>query len=486
MPVNYNFKKGIDLPNWQWLAFFQAGVSYHGTSNIYDGRRYLYWAVQYGTTSVVAGTSQLWRFDTWTGGWQYLATTASGGYGMDIEYDPVRNVLLILIGAGTTSWQVFNLNLVAVTVANVVCAPFALTTIATALPAAASYGASFTLPNDLEVGGVIDNGVVAAGTTASSLVTTDATANYGGGLVGLQIRFTSGTLGGQTRTISAVPARGTLTLASALGAVPATGDTFVIEVPGGTATGGTTTTLTRTGAAWAANMYANSDVVITGGTGAGQRRRIASNTVDTLTLAAAVTGNPRTGAFATAPDATSTFSIVPSSDFLYYQPGQTSAALHRIDLVQTTGVAWSAALASAPGTPGGGANTMFPSLYAPFQILCARGAGTSNIYSYNIGLGTWSTLATFWGSETINTGASVCLIPGKRKMFVSKEGSPRTYVHDLLTGVLEPGPLVPYASPGAYDGKRARHVMTPDGARFLYLLRAGGQEFFRAPVEWLD
>jgi hypothetical protein len=40
-------------------------------------------------------------------------------------------------------------------------------------------------------------------------------------------------------------------------------------------------------------------------------------------------------------------------------------------------------------------------------------------------------------------------------------------------------------SGGAYDGKRASVITSPDGAQFLYILRAGGQEFFRVPLEWL-
>lgn len=68
-------------------------------------------------------------------------------------------------------------------------------------------------------------------------------------------------------------------------------------------TSATATTLTRTGAAWVVNAYTGKYVVITAGTGAGQRREIASNTADTLTLKAGQT-------FATTPDATSIFEII--------------------------------------------------------------------------------------------------------------------------------------------------------------------------------
>lgn len=66
------------------------------------------------------------------------------------------------------------------------------------------------------------------------------------------------------------------------------------------ATAGSTTTLEDTGEAWTTNEFAGMIVVITGGTGAGQSRRVVSNTNNTLTV---------TPAFSTAPDTTSDFKI---------------------------------------------------------------------------------------------------------------------------------------------------------------------------------
>lgn len=68
----------------------------------------------------------------------------------------------------------------------------------------------------------------------------------------------------------------------------------------GTATDAASTTLEDTDQAWDTNEYADHYVRITGGTGAGQIRPIASNTADTLTV---------TGAWATTPDTTSTYNI---------------------------------------------------------------------------------------------------------------------------------------------------------------------------------
>ena len=93
MAVAYNFKKGIDLPPWEWLP--QAPqMSYTGCSNTYDGTRYMYWVMQYGA---VAGgsTTSLYRYDTWTGGWQLLAAGVVSGSGLDIEIDSTRLLCLL-------------------------------------------------------------------------------------------------------------------------------------------------------------------------------------------------------------------------------------------------------------------------------------------------------------------------------------------------------------------------------------------------------
>ena len=57
----------------------------------------------------------------------------------------------------------------------------------------------------------------------------------------------------------------------------------------GTATSGGASTLTDTAKTWTVNVYAGKVVTITGGTGSGQVRKIASNTVNTLTVGVAWT-----------------------------------------------------------------------------------------------------------------------------------------------------------------------------------------------------
>lgn len=485
MPWTPNFRLGIDAPVWDWLSMFPGGNSNPGTANTYDGVRYMYWVIQTGTTTAgSASTTVLYRYDTWTDAWQYLANTTSGNQGLDIEYDSIRNILYIIHGVTLTSWQVFNLNTTAVTVFNQSCAAWVLTTITTVLPAAANIGASITMTSDTDVAAQIDSGAL-TGTPTTTVLYDTTGASFGSGMVGLQIRMTSGTQSGASRTIVSVQSASQLTVAPAFAGAPAAGNTYVVEQQQDTATAGTTTTVTDTKQAWTTNQYSNMDVVILSGTGSGQRRRLASNTATVLTLAAAVTGNPRTGAFGVAPDATSVYQIVPSSDFLYFQPGSTSAALYRIDAnTGANATAW-ATLTSAPNTPGGGANTFFPASYAPYSIIMLRGGATNNVYQYSIGLNTWATPTVFTGSETFTTGATAAMLHGKRRILIQKEGSTRLYALDLTTGILEPFGTLPYANPATYEGKRARFIRTPDGVEWLYILRASGPEFFRVATEWL-
>jgi hypothetical protein len=72
------------------------------------------------------------------------------------------------------------------------------------------------------------------------------------------------------------------------------------SVDTGTATSATSTTLVDSGAGWTAGRWNGYSVTITGGTGVGQTRTILSNTTTALTL---------TSAWATTPDATSTYKI---------------------------------------------------------------------------------------------------------------------------------------------------------------------------------
>lgn len=94
---------------------------------------------------------------------------------------------------------------------------------------------------------------------------------------------------------------------STLAATPAYGNT----IASGTATAGSATTLTNSGKAWATNQWANYQVRITAGTGAGKVATITSNTATVLSFASVTT----------VLDNTSQYVIEPNDDFLYVTGG---------------------------------------------------------------------------------------------------------------------------------------------------------------------
>jgi hypothetical protein len=107
----------------------------------------------------------------------------------------------------------------------------------------------------------------------------------------------------------------------------------------GTATAGGASTLTNSAKTWTANQWTSYQVRITGGTGSGQIRTIASNTGTALTTSTAWT---------TTPDATSTYVIEGNDDFLYLM-GNNAVTLYRYSI---SGNTWTTL---APGVARAGA-----------------------------------------------------------------------------------------------------------------------------------
>lgn len=490
MAFSANLRKGTDIPTWDWLAFFPTGNTFHGTSHAYDGSRYIYWVIQYGSTGAVSSTT-LNRYDTWSDSWQYMATVTNSYAGVDLEYDPIRNVLILTNGNGATSWQIFNLNQTAVNMLGQTFNPWTITTVTTVLPSGANFGASIYHVEEVSW---ID-GISGTATGGSTTTVTDPgffAGNLASGTnvqIGMQIRMTSGAASGQRRTISAISSDGlTATVSVAFGSAVAAGDTFSLEFPTGTATATfNTTTLADSTQAWTTNIYANHDVLITGGTGAGQRRRIASNTGTVLTLATSVTGNTRTGAWTTTPDATSTYEILVSSDFLYYMSGSNGTGFYKIDLntgsISTT---WTT-LTVVPGSVQGGGHLTYQKARSPLGLTALRGNGQNSLYEYSIGLNTWTTrTSTYIGAEVFNSGATmVSVATDYNKLIILRDSTTRLYSYDLTTGIMEPAGTLPYAAPAGYEGHRMCYAKSADGVPWLYVQRAGGQELYRLALEWL-
>lgn len=262
----------------------------------------------------------------------------------------------------------------------------------------------------------------------------------------------------------------------------------------GTSTGGNTpTTLNKTGATWPVNAYANAQVRIVSGTGAGQVRTIASNTVTALTVSAAWT---------TTPDATSAFSIEGNDDYLYLS-GNNAVTLYRYSI---SGNAWStltpgAARAGAAGA-GGSCDWITNVPDADWQgaqgltltgtvqkqngryFYAFRGAASNALDLYDIAANTWISNVAYGGQmETFTTGSSAAYLDGA--IFIKKEATGRIYSFDVARNCIEPFAANVYPQNTTVEGDKLIAITYRDGGTtipFLYLQQHSRPELLRMMI----
>lgn len=173
----------------------------------------------------------------------------------------------------------------------------------------------------------------------------------------------------------------------------------------GTATAGTSTTLSNSAKAWTTNQWTNYQIRISSGTGAGQIRTISSNTGTQITVSAAWT---------TTPDATSVYSIEGNDDFLYYM-GNNVVTMYRYSI---SGNSWStlSPVSARGGAPGGGMSghwvwgataadwTNENAIQNGRYIYSFRANSTANLDRYDIAGNTWAAVTYSPATETFFNG----------------------------------------------------------------------------------
>jgi hypothetical protein len=231
----------------------------------------------------------------------------------------------------------------------------------------------------------------------------------------------------------------------------------------GTATSGTSTTLVNSAKAWATNQWANSQVRISAGTGAGQIRTVSSNTGTTLTVSAAWT---------TTPDATSQYSIEGNDDFLYYM-GNNAVTLYRYSI---SGNSWStlSPTAARGGAPGAGMSGHWihsvsaadwnneSAIRNGRYLYSFRGAAGALLDRYDIAANTWEAVSYAPATETFTTGTkySYC----KDRLYISKEATGRWFAFDFAEQAMQPWSTMTYTQGAALLGDTAFDVTYKDGA----------------------
>lgn len=240
----------------------------------------------------------------------------------------------------------------------------------------------------------------------------------------------------------------------------------------GTATSGGASTLNNLGKAWTSNQWSNCQIRITGGTGVGQIRTIASNTSTGITVSVAWT---------TQPDNTSTYSIEGNDDFLYLM-GNNAVTMYRYSISGNTWTTLSPSVARA-GAPGQGMGaawvhsvsasdwTSENAIQNGRYIYSVRGGASTAIDRYDIALNTWAALTYAPATETFTTGTKYEYI-GDR-LYIHQNATGRWFAFDFTENAMLPWSTMLYSQSTAVIGDTAFGVTYRDGAtevNYIYML----------------
>lgn len=245
----------------------------------------------------------------------------------------------------------------------------------------------------------------------------------------------------------------------------------------GTATSGTTTTITNTAKTWGVNQWANAQVRITGGTGLGQKANITSNTANVLTLPA----------MTVSPDATSTYVIEGSEDYLYLI-GNASVTTYRFQISTNTwttlapttarsGAAASGVTGDFVGATGDAQWASESAILDGRFIYSLRGGGSNAIDRFDIALNAWG--VTGYLSEFPNTG-SMTFFLGKW-LFIKLNNSHRFFKWSVTDNVLMPLSTNFYADGTATTGHRlwVKNYDATKSIQWLYSVQSSGTTMHR-------
>jgi hypothetical protein len=225
-----------------------------------------------------------------------------------------------------------------------------------------------------------------------------------------------------------------------IGIVPSTGSYYQIYDSYGSVTAGSTTTLTDNNKRWKTNQWAGKRVLVTSGTGFQQELTVTSNTATQLTFGTA-----------TAPDSTSTYSIL--------------------------------------GRPAIGAGIGFEWAYGLSNIsekgryfVASRGGGSHTFDYYDLTTDRWTYGNYLLGQgDTLTTGTMYTYDGGDR-LYYTKDATARISFLDIPKKTLRPLCTVPYGQGAAILGNRMETAVTTNGLKYLYVMRHSSNEMWRTTI----
>jgi hypothetical protein len=240
----------------------------------------------------------------------------------------------------------------------------------------------------------------------------------------------------------------------------------------GTATAGGASTLTNAAKSWLTNQWANSQIRIVSGTGAGQIRTIASNTGTVITTSASWTTNP---------DATSVYNIEGNDDFIYYI-GNGAVAMYRYSISANTWTTLSP-IAARAGAPVAGMSahwiygvtdtswTNENAIINGRRIYSFRGTGALLDY-YDIAANTWVSGVIYSPAiETLNTGTKYTYIGDN--IYIQKDATNRWFEYHLPSQNMTGWTTMPVVQGAALVGDTAFDATYYDGSteiHYVYML----------------
>jgi hypothetical protein len=247
----------------------------------------------------------------------------------------------------------------------------------------------------------------------------------------------------------------------------------------GTATAGAATTLTNGAKSWTTNQWSNYQVRITGGTGIGQIRNITSNTGTVLTVPT----------WTTNPDATSTYVIEASEDYIY-AIGNNAVTMYRYVIstntwstispgVARTGAPVAGMCAHAVGITGNSVwateNTILDGRY----IYSFRGGAGALLDRYDIALNNWAAIS-YIGTETFTTGSSGFVMGPY--LYLKKDATHRFFRFDVVKNVMLPWSTNMFTDGAGVLGNKiwVRNYDSTQTVQWLYSWQNTGTALHRA------
>lgn len=269
-------------------------------------------------------------------------------------------------------------------------------------------------------------------------------------------------------------------LVSTQGAPSNNGTGFV----NGTSTGSNSSTTLNTGKTWLLNQWANYQVRIISGTGAGQIRAVASNTTGGVATVSA--------AWTVTPDATSVYRVEGNDDYLYLL-GNAVVAMYRYSI---SGNSWTTVSpgAARASVPGGGmtgdwidsvqsANWNDESYGAHYlttlvrqngrYIYSFRGLAGAVLDVFDIAAVTWVSTVPYGnqGLETFSTGS--CSVDLNGKIYIQKDITSRIFEFDVAKNLIAPYVQNPVPQGAVLAGDKMFIASFVEGAtkvNYLYTL----------------